>query len=422
MRIVFCLALTAWLQPATAQNLQSLPSPLPASHVSDAGQLLAADTRAELDRLATRLDQAGRGQLAIVVVASTGDQNPRQAATEIFNRWGVGDRQRNDGSLILLARQDRKAEIVLGKGIDNAANRSHAQAVMDSAMVPRFRAGDYDQGLVAGATELLQRVYAIDLSRPAEQPTDVAALMAPAADSPSALAASPTEASTDLAESRGFETQAEPQAIDLSAWKPQPRPTPTESTEKSPLRPGVLALVLSLLAAGAWAVYWLLSRLLRVLWWFSGGRWMARRCRACEARMQLLSETEDDAHLQPAELTEEKLRSVDYRVWVCPSCRRVDKLARRAWFSPYSNCGACGSRAVSQTSTTISSPTRYSTGLAEVTETCQNCHRVHTERRVLPVLPPPSDNSSSFSSSSSSSSSSSWGGGSSRGGGASGSW
>ncbi|MCB1613648.1 MAG: hypothetical protein KDI60_18135, partial [Xanthomonadales bacterium] len=135
-----------------------------------------------------------------------------------------------------------------------------------------------------------------------------------------------------------------------------------------------------------------------------------------------LSETEDDAHLQPAELTEEKLRSVDYRVWVCPSCRRVDKLARRAWFSPYSNCGACGSRAVSQTSTTISSPTRYSTGLAEVTETCQNCHRVHTERRVLPVLPPPSDNSSSFSSSSSSSSSSSWGGGSSSGGGASGSW
>ncbi|MGE4073196.1 MAG: YgcG family protein [Lysobacterales bacterium] len=418
MRIVFCLALIAWLQPASAQKLQSLPSPLPASHVSDAGQLLAADTRAELDRLATRLDQAGRGQLAIVVVASTGGQNPRQAATEIFNRWGVGDRQRNDGSLILLARQDRKAEIVLGDGIDNSANRGHAQAVMTTAMVPRFRSGDYDQGLVAGATELLQRVYAIDLSRPAEQPSEVAALMAPATDS--AAAASSTDTSTEQAGSDGFEARANPQPTDLAAWRPRAQTAPVASTEPTTMRPGAIALVLSLLAAGAWAVYWLLSRLVRALWWFSGGRWMARRCRACEASMQVLSETEDDAHLQPAELTEEKLRSVDYRVWVCPRCSRVDKLARRAWFSRYSNCGACGSRAVSQVSTTISSATRYSTGLVQITETCQNCHRVRTEQKVLPVLPPPSDNSSSFSSSSSSSSS--WGGGSSSGGGASGSW
>jgi uncharacterized protein len=419
MRTAFCLALILWLQPAPAQNPQSLTSPLPASHVSDPGNLLAADTRAELDRLATRLDQAGRGQLAIVVIASTGGKAPRQAATEIFNRWGVGDRQRNDGSLILLARQDRKAEIVLGTGIDTGANRAHAQAVMESSMVPRFRAGDYDQGLVAGATELLQRVYTIDFSRPAEQPANISALMASADTATPAAAPLADAQSSEQTVSQGFETAAQSPPVDLSEWRPKPR-APATSTEEAPMRTGVFALLLSLVAAGAGAVYWLLSRLIRALWWFSGGRWMARRCGDCSSHMQLLSESEDDAHLQAAELTEEKLRSVDYRIWACPRCSRVDKLARRAWFSRYSNCSACASRAVSSVSTTISSPTRYSTGLAEITETCQNCHRVRTEQRVLPVLPPPSDNSSS--SSFSSSSSSSWGGGSSRGGGASGSW
>jgi uncharacterized protein len=416
MRSVWLTSLILSLSlSASAERADRVLMPLPASHVADAGHLLAVDTRVELDRLASRLDQSGRGELGIAVIGSTDGKPSRQFATEAFNFWGIGDPQRHDGVLLLLALRDRKAEIVLGAGIDNAGNRRHVLQVMNEAMVPRFRQGNYDQGLIAGATMVLQQIYSLDLSRPAEAPEALAP----------ALAFSTPPATGSDADSPAPEAASTPAEVDTSdviapapARQPQHSgPQPVPPTETSP---GMVAFGLSILTALAAAAWWVLSRLLRVFWWFTGGRLLARRCGNCRTPMNLLSEEADDAHLNAAELTEERLRSVDYRVFVCPRCSRVDKLMRRAWFSTYSNCSSCHSRALSRVSTTISSATRYSTGLAEVTETCQNCHKTNTVRHVLPVLPPPSNNSSR--SSSSSSSRSSFGGGRSSGGGASGSW
>lgn len=383
-----------------AERVKDLPDPSPASHVSDLRGLLAADTRAELDRLATTLDNAGRGQLAFVVVDSVDGADPRGFATEVFNRWGVGDRQRNDGTLFLLAKRDRAAEIVFGDGIDNAANRAHAERVMQGAMVPRFRQGDYDQALVAGTTELLQRVYAVDLSRPAEQ-GESGVGNGESAAVPAALLDGDTAAN-----SPGTVTYAPPPSNVGTAVTPQ---ASNADPEYGPLAVGLG--ILGTLAAG---VLWLLNKFLRMLWWFTGSRWFTRKCGACGTTMQQLPEAADDAHLSASQRTEERLGSVDHRVFLCPRCGKIEQLARRAWFTRYSDCQSCHSRAMSSVSKTLTAATRYSTGLAEVTETCQNCNQVRTERRVLPVLPPPS--------SSSSSSGSSFGGGRSSGGGASGRW
>lgn len=399
---VRCLVLLALLSignGGAAERVDQLPLPLPASHVADPGGLLAADTRAELDRLASTLDRAGRGELGFVVIASTEGVDPRRFATDVFNRWGIGDRQRHDGSLILLAKDDRAAEIVLGEGIDNAVNRGHAERVMQDAMVPRFREGNYDQALVAGTTQLLQRVYAIDLSRPAEQAPDTLL------DTQASSAGDASDTATPS-----------PAPVRDDSLAPQPIAAPTPKSPAADADPeyGALALGLGILGSLAAGALWLLHKFLRMLWWFTGSRWFTRKCGSCNSVMQQLPEAADDAHLNPAQLTEERLGSVDHRVFLCPRCGKVEQLARRAWFTRYSDCQACHSRALSSVSKTLTAATRYSTGLAEVTETCQNCKQVRSERRVLPVLPPPS--------SSSSSSGSSYGGGRSSGGGASGRW
>jgi len=419
-RVLIALAL---LLPicSFAERVDQLPSPLPGSHVADPTGLLAADTRAELDRLAATLDGGGRGQLGFAVVASTEGVDPRRFATQVFNRWGIGDAKRKDGTLILLAKQDRAAEIVLGDGIDTPANRTHAERVMQEAMVPRFRDGNYDQALVAGATQLLQRIYAVDLSRPTEQPQD-AVLPEPQAAQNPAFATNLSDASSpssNAAPAADFATSVDDVPTTDSA-PPAPhvkRPVViyTEPTEPTP--PGIMALGFSVLAGGAAALLWLIQRILRMLWWFTGSRWLVRKCKNCSTKMQMLSEVADDAHLADGQRTEERLGSVDHRVYLCPRCNHVDHIARRAWFTRYADCSACYSRALSSVSKTLSSATRYSTGLAEVTDTCQHCGKVKVERRVLPVLPPPSSSSSS-----SSSSGRSFGGGSSSGGGASGRW
>ncbi len=370
-------------------------SPLPQSYVSDESGLLAADTVRELNRLAATLDDKQRGEIAFLIVRSTGGVDPRRFGAQAFNAWRVGDRQLNNGTLFLLALDDRATEIILGSGIDDGDYTRMANNVMHGEILPRFRQGDFDQGLVAGATAWLQRAYQADLSRPAEAATE------PEGD---------TE--LDRSAAASAETTATTETVPLSQPTRQPRPTTTPEPQSNiPATVIGVGIIGSVIAA----VGWLLYKFLSLLWWFIGSRLVPRTCSRCSGHMTLLSEAQDDAHLTPQQITEEILRSVDHRVFHCPGCGHVEKLVRAAWFSRFMPCATCGSKAVSSTSRTVSSATRYSTGLLEITSTCQHCGAASTSQSVIPRI-----TSSSSSTSWSSSSSRSFGGGSSRGGGASG--
>lgn len=389
------LALLLWAStPAAGESLSDLPAPLPQSYVSDRANLLAADTRSELDRLAYALDTSDKGQLAVAVVRTTGGVDQRRFATDLFNRWGVGDRSRDDGVLLFLARDDRAAEIILGDGIDDDSNVAHVEAVMQEDMVPRFRDGNPDQAMIAGASAVLRRIYTLDLSRPAELPAQ--GLPATFAGFDAAAAAAPPAADAPAP---------------IAAPVGQPAPAQRAESAGGTAFGADVAIGLAILAALASGAAWLGRKLLRLLWWVTGSAF-PRRCTRCSARMQRLDEVADDAHLSPAQRVEEKLGSVDHRVFLCPACGQVDKLVRRAWFTRYGDCKACQSRALSSVSKTLESATRYSTGLAEITSTCQHCGDTRVERRTLPRVTP----------SSSSSGGRSFGGGSSSGRGASGRW
>lgn len=148
-------------------------------------------------------------------------------------------------------------------------------------------------------------------------------------------------------------------------------------------------------------------------------RWRRNRprvCTACNVPMQRLDEDADDAHLTPAQRTEEKVKSVDYDVWQCGRCDGVLVLDYSALFSSYSKCPGCAARTKTSTSTTEVYATEYSGGLVRIDERCANCSYQNSYTRTTPRIV------RSESSSSSSSSSSSFGGGSSSGGGSSGSW
>jgi uncharacterized membrane protein YgcG len=255
MRPLIALALIVFALPARAESLSDLPPPLPQSYVSDRHNLLAADTRAELDRLAAALDRSDRGQLGVAVIRTTGGRDHRRFATDLFNRWGVGDGRRNDGLLILLALEDRAAEIILGDGIDNPANRAHAERVMQQQMVPRFRDGNYDQAMVSGASGMLTSAYALDLSRPAELPaaTDLPATFAGFAEAPIPANRTAAEAAGDpanLAQST-FEAAGTPAAA------PQPARAPIAVDEPEPAQ--------AFDREAAWA-------------WASSARWRQPRC------------------------------------------------------------------------------------------------------------------------------------------------
>ncbi len=151
-----------------------------------------------------------------------------------------------------------------------------------------------------------------------------------------------------------------------------------------------------------------------------GRRWNRKRVRTCEGcknSRQLLGDDAEDEHLEPAQKTEENLKSVDYDVWWCGRCDDVLVLRYGAIFTSYSKCPGCSAKTKSSSTTTLSHATRHSTGLQQIDERCANCEYTNRYTRTTARLPSPSSSSSS-----SRSSGSSFGGGSSSGRGSSGSW
>lgn len=152
-------------------------------------------------------------------------------------------------------------------------------------------------------------------------------------------------------------------------------------------------------------------------------RYRPRKCPACTRRMQRLVESEDDAHLEPGQLAEERVGSIDYDVWKCPACGHHLTLRYPTWSGDGSQCPQCRHWTVVRSETVVDPPTTRASGRAQVDEKCAFCNYAHQYTKVLPRYADTNSSSgsswSSGSGSSGGSSGGSFGGGRSGGGGAS---
>lgn len=78
-------------------------------------------------------------------------------ATNLFNAWGIGNKERNDGILILIARNDREMRVELGRGYGSAFNLD-AGAVVDDTFLPYFKSDKYSEGIERGTSEVIRRI------------------------------------------------------------------------------------------------------------------------------------------------------------------------------------------------------------------------------------------------------------------------
>ena len=82
-----------------------------------------------------------------------GDATIESFATNLFNSWGVGNAERNDGAMLLVAVKDRKMRIEVGSGFGQNLN-APTKRIIDNEIVPNFKQGDYSQGILAGTRAL----------------------------------------------------------------------------------------------------------------------------------------------------------------------------------------------------------------------------------------------------------------------------
>jgi uncharacterized protein len=357
--------------------------------VADTVQLLSGSAVDTIDRLNTRLLTERNGaEIGVLIVTTTDGENPRAFATRAFNIWKLGSASADNGAIIMVAKDDRKVELVLGDGVDDASQIASAQTIVSDYITPKFKAGDFEGGVLDGAQQTAEQILGLSPEAP---------LVSVTSDVPAdTLPDSTTEPNTAV--------EYTPQPL-VNRDPPRVDPTPPSSSNG-----GVDGRVVGGLGAGGAAAM------------AAGAREVMRRrprkCSTCSTAMTRLDEAADDAKLEEGQRTEEGLGSVDYDVWVCGQDGTTEVVRYGRLFTRYKQCPSCGLKAKTSSSNTIVSATTSHGGQVEVNESCANCNYSNTYTRTTSRL----SSSSSSGSSSSFSSSSRSGGGSSSGGGASGSW
>lgn len=118
--------------------------------VSNPDGILSPKAVAELNDVALSLKERGLAEVAIVVVSSIDPDDPFTFAVDLFEKWGVGNEKADNGLGILLVDDVHEIRFVTGYGLEGVLPDARCVQLQHEYMLPHFRNGDYDRGMVEG--------------------------------------------------------------------------------------------------------------------------------------------------------------------------------------------------------------------------------------------------------------------------------
>jgi uncharacterized protein len=128
--------------------------PDPQGYVNDFAGLLSAESRAQLESQLARLEQDTTAQVAVVTIKSLEGSTIEDYASRLFEKWGIGKKGKENGVLFLVAKDERKLRIEVGYGLEAIITDSRAGRIRDNDILPSFKKGDYENGIIAGVTAI----------------------------------------------------------------------------------------------------------------------------------------------------------------------------------------------------------------------------------------------------------------------------
>lgn len=249
-RFLFLLLLVVgagWHQPATAQApAAGLPArPVPFTFVTDQGHLLAPAEARKLENGLRSYAQKTGTQVVVVTVPSLGGRPVADYGRALGTAWGVGQRDKNNGLVVLIGAQEHKVTVQPGSGLASIITPAVVSRVINQEMTPAFKQGNYFQGLRDGLNTLM--VTANPSSDPRKNKP----------------AAGPASAGAAAAATSGELTDNTSRTA--SAMQPQPSgpagAQQSEVTAPAPSGPGLGTLLMGALLIGG--LLWLVMRLFR---------------------------------------------------------------------------------------------------------------------------------------------------------------
>ncbi len=139
-------------------SAQTPTYPRATGYVNDYANILSASEEKNISAVCQDLEAKTSAQIAIATVNSTYPQAIDSYSVNLFTRWGVGQKGKDNGLLIVVAKKDKKVWIEVGYGLEGIIPDAFAHYVYSKQLVPAFRKGAYGEGLLTATTIFAKKI------------------------------------------------------------------------------------------------------------------------------------------------------------------------------------------------------------------------------------------------------------------------
>ncbi len=139
----------AVLAVAVALPLGAMDVPYLAGRVNDLADMVPADARERLETSLRELEERTTVQMAVLTVPSLEGDSLEDFSMRVAETWQLGQQDKDNGVLLLVARDDRAMRLEVGYGLEDTLTDALSGRILDTLVRPRFRAGDYAGGIGA---------------------------------------------------------------------------------------------------------------------------------------------------------------------------------------------------------------------------------------------------------------------------------
>ena len=147
---------------------QSADVPYLTGRVTDNAQILSDSTRKSLTEILKEHEIRTTNQIIILTLHSLEGESIEDYANKVFNEWKIGQKDKNNGILILVVPDERQMRIEVGYGLEGTMTDLSAGRIIRNVMAPRFREGDFNGGITEGARAVISILEGNDLPETAE--------------------------------------------------------------------------------------------------------------------------------------------------------------------------------------------------------------------------------------------------------------